>query len=776
MIEKRKKITSNWYLTMIPNETVVEKNISPQNIDALESLGCEKISASVPGSLELDLFAAGLAPDPYYSQNAWKYQQYENRHLWYSTEFEWNDEIDGNTFLHFDGIDTASEIYLNGRLLGKTENMFISHEFSVNGIMINGVNKLLVHIIPATVYARQFELKPMNNAQPYNMASLPVRKAAYMYGWDIMPRFISGGIWKPVSVVQKPKERLEQLYLYTASINEGVAQLRAFFKIHTDRDDLSQLKVIIDGRCGKSAFHVEKRPWHTYENVSITVPDARLWFPKNAGEANLYDVTVRLERNGEICDSASMRFGIRTVELIRSSTTDADGKGEFVFKINGKRIFCMGTNWVPTDAFPSRHEKYLDRALNMVNDLGCNIIRCWGGNVYESEHFYDFCDQNGIMVWQDFCMGCGVYPQSDEFANKIYTEAVSVIKRLRSHPSVILFAGDNENDQAYSWNGYRRDPNFNRLTREILPAAVREYAVVTPFLPSSPYIDKEAFESGAPTSEEHLWGPRDYFKGSFYKNSVCHFASETGYHGCPSVQSLKEFIAPDKLWPVFDGSGIANDDWICHAAEMQSGTKGPYSYRIKLMANQIKTLFGTVPNNLNDFSKQSQISQAEAKKYFIERFRLSKWRRTGIIWWNLVDGWPQISDAVVDWYGRKKLAYNYIKRSQMPLCLMLDEPCNGMADLYAVNDLSYSQSFSYTVKNLTDGVSVISGCYTVGSDTSAKIASIPVTDKYSFLYIEWETTEGVKGSNHFITKSLDISAEQYLEDIRKIGYDTFEGF
>lgn len=172
--------------------------------------------------------------------------------------------------------------------------------------------------------------------------------------------------------------------------------------------------------------------------------------------------------------------------------------------------------------------------LPMLADIGCNTVRCWGGNVYENEKFYDFCDRNGIMVWQDFAMACAVYPQDDEFAKAIGEEAETIIKALRHHPSIVLWAGDNECDAAHAWNSHPTDPNENILTRKILPEKVRAHSTFTPYLPSSPYIDEEAYKSGKPTSEDHLWGPRDYFKGDYYKNTVCHFASETGYHGCPS--------------------------------------------------------------------------------------------------------------------------------------------------------------------------------------------------------------------------------------------------
>jgi len=771
-------LDGSWSLIMIPNEDMVKKGIDARTAEQLTAYGYESIFAEVPGNFELDLVRAGKAPDPYFSQNPWDFQQYENRHLYYSIKFDCDADADRNTFILFEGIDTVCDIYMNGKKLGRTENMLISHEFCVEDFLKKGKNELFLHIYPATIYARQYELKPMNRGQRYNMSSVPLRKAPYMYGWDIMPRFVSGGIWKSVKILQKPEERLEQVYLYTTSVDmeKNVANYGAFFEIHTEKDDLSELRIVLDGVCGDSHFHFEERPWHTYENLYKTIQNPLLWYPKNAGEQNLYHVTVKLLRNGVLCDTKTFDFGIRTVELIRTSVTDADGNGEFVFKVNGKKIFCMGTNWVPTDAFPSRHPQYLQRGLQMMEDLNCNIVRCWGGNVYENDEFYRYCDTHGILVWQDFSLACATYTQDNDFAERVYKEAVSVIKRLREHPSLLLWAGDNEVDCAYKLRGFRRDPNFNRISREILAAAVREYDVVRPYLPSSPYVDQVAFESGKPTSEEHLWGPRDYFKGNYYKNSVCHFASETGYHGCPSPKSLAKFIAEDKLWRIFDEKGTPNDDWICHCAEMQKGMRGPYAYRIDLMANQVKTLFGTAEDNLSDFAKQSQISQAEAKKYFIERFRLSKWRRTGIIWWNLIDGWPQISDAVVDWYGCKKLAYHYIKRSQASVCMMFDETDEqGKNGLYAVNDLPIHKALHYRIIDMTHDKILAEGECNADGDSSIKVCALTLPEK-SFIYMEWYDDDQVKGENHYITTSRDISYEQYIHDITKVGFNQFDGF
>ncbi len=774
MSEKLYSLPSSWQLFMAPNAEVKQKKFEPTTVSELAS-EYASIPASVPGCFELDLVNAGLAPDPYFSQNPWSFQQYENRHLWYATDFDWEGDVTENTFFRFEGIDTVADIYVNGVLLGSVDNMLISHEFSADGFLKKGKNQIVVHIHPVTIYSRKYEVTAANTAQKYNLSSIHIRKAAYMYGWDIMPRFVSGGIWKPVSIVTKPAARLKQAYLCTnhLSSDNAKATLRFFFEAHIEEDDLSEYSIALDAKCGDSEFSINGRLWHTYGNIRKTISNPVLWYPKRAGEQKMYDVTVRLLKNGEVCDEKTFRHGIRTVELIRSSTTDADGNGEFVFKVNGKKVFCLGTNWVPLDAFPSRHNLYLARGLEMLDDLGCNMVRCWGGNVYERDEFYDFCDERGILVWQDFGMGCAVYPLTDDFANRLYKEATHVIKRLRQHPCLALWAGDNENDIVY---GRTKDPNKNFLTREVLPKALLEHDTVLPYIPSSPYVDEEAFATQKPKSEDHLWGPRDYFKGNFYKNSVCHFASETGYHGCPSPTSLKKFLAPNAVWPIFDKDGVPNDDWVCHAAEMTAGTGGPYAYRIRLMASQVETLFGEASKNLDDFAKQSQISQAEAKKYFIERFRLSKWRRTGILWWNLIDGWPQISDAIVDHYGTKKLAYSYIKRSQAPVCMMFDEPDeNGLLKLFAVNDTTSDEKLKYTVTNIRNGQILATGEVCALADSSVAVTDIENIQD-AFLYIEWENDSGVVGCNHFSTKTLDISYEQYMADIKKVGFDQFEGF
>jgi beta-mannosidase len=488
----------------------------------------------------------------------------------------------------------------------------------------------------------------------------------------------------------------------------------------------------------------------------LVVEHPRLWWPRGRGEANLYDVTVRLFKNGEEIDRAEFRHGIRTVELERTSVTDQAGNGEFCFIVNGDKTFIHGTNWVPADAYHSRDLERIPRMLELAQECNCNMIRCWGGNVYENDLFYDLCDEKGILVWQDFAMGCAVYPQDEGFGRVLANEAGAVVKRLRQHACIALWAGDNEVDQVPSWYGeYGFDPNSNVLTRVVLPRVLQQEDPRRPYLPSSPFIDEVAFRLGEKfIPEQHLWGPRDYFKSDYYRNSLCHFASEIGYHGCPSPVSIRKFISPEKLWP------NDNQEWLLHSTAPVPGA-GFGEGRIELMNNQIREMFGTVPDNLEDYAFASQCVQAEAKKYFIELFRTMKWRRTGILWWNLIDGWPQFSDAVVDYYFEKKLAFDYIKRVQQPLIVAFREPANWLSGTGCLQRYTSGCENRVLVSDVDSDEIVCQGSAVAKRDHTTPLHSIPFSNsEKKFYLIEWQSTMGV-GRNHYLAGHPAFELETY---------------
>ena len=429
---------------------------------------------------------------------------------------------------------------------------------------------------------------------------------------------------------------------------------------------------------------------------------------------------------------------------------------------------------MPADALHGRdHERY-SAILPLVDDIGCNALRVWGGGVYETDEFYEWCDLHGIMVWQDFMMACGVYPLDERLEKEYRTEFTSVIKRLRRFECIILWAGDNECDQSYAWNEIKHDPNKNQITRRILPDILNSEDWTRPYIPSSPYISEEAYLAGAieNTTEQHMWGPRDYYKSNYYHHSNAVFASEMGYHGCPSPISIKKFISTTSLWPPQE-----NDEWLLHSASPETSKDALYIYRINLMTNQIFTLFSNKPKNLEEYAYMSQISQAEAMKTFIETFRSRKWDRTGIIWWNIMDCWPQFSDAVVDYFGCKKLAYFFIKRAQAPLYFMIDDQKDEDYALYANNDLLVDTCVEYKILEVDTECEIIRGSVTVPAEAAVRVASLcDIGKERHFYYIEWIDKNGEKGSTHYLAGLPKFDYGWYRENLKKCGFDEFEGF
>lgn len=762
-----------WKLYIAENKEVVADSLKLKTDKDLGASGYMCIKGTVPGNFELDLEREGLVDEIFLGKNPLKLQELENRHLWYVRSFECDLHDMSNTFLQFKGIDTFSEIYLNGKLLAKTDNMLIPYEFEISDFLVSGENEIVVHIKPTAIEARKHPSEAgAFNHNKYNAESLTVRKAPHMYGWDIMPRALSGGLWRSVVLVKKPADRLDEFYLYPFIVAKHIAIPIGYYNVNIKGDFVKEYSLRVKGVCEDSVFEYEQELWSSYGNFEIKINNPKLWWPKGKGKPNLYDVRVELYHKEELCDWREFRFGIRSVQVIRTSIIDENNNGDFRFKINGEDVFFCGTNWVPLDAFHSRDTERLPKALELLEDVGCNMVRCWGGNVYESEEFFDYCDEHGIAVWQDFAMACAVYPRTKDFVDRLGFEIETVVKALRQHTSIIMWSGDNECDESYTWRPIDPNPNHNTLTRELIPQIIRNVDPIRCFLPSSPYIDDVAFANrDKPLPEAHLWGPRDYYKNPYYAEAKTRFASETGYQGCPSPKSIEKFITKDMLWPPFD-----NKEWIVHAASMET-TPGPYNFRIELMSNQIEKIFGKQMDNLNDYAIASQISQAEAFKFFIERFRYRKPETSGIIWWNLLDGWPQFSDAVVDYYYNRKLAYFVIKRSQNPLCLMFKEPDeNGKITLCAVSDLRDNKEISYTVENAVTGEKVADGKATATADVVTELESIDTKqNKLAFYLIKWNGYN-ISGVNHYICGEPVYDYQTVVECFKKSGLLNIEGF
>ena len=767
---KKQRLDGTWRLFIEKHKDCASIAGDLTTLAALQGTRFYQTDGSVPGNFELDLVRDGILPDPFMGENPILLQQYENRHLWYATTFESPAKDGEDWYLQFDGIDTVADIYLNGEKIGSADNMFIEHVYPVT--LKAGENELVVHITPSMIAARDIPLGAgINSHLDYNAASLGLRRPAHTYGWDIFPRIVSGGIWKSVTLFCKPENRIDNVMLAMGRTEaNGDVTVYTHYCLTVTEDLIHRYAISFHGECGEHSFDYTQRLWHTEETRYIRVQDPVLWWPQGMGEPNLYHVTVKLMLDGEVLDTREVDFGIRRVQLVRTELIDGEGRGEFCFTVNGQKMFARGTNWVPLDPFHSRDKDRLGKALELLGNGNINMVRVWGGGVYESDEFYDFCDRHGIAVWQDFMMGCASYPQDEVFCSKLHGEATKVIKRLRNHPCIFLWSGDNEGDQFISGERIPLDPNQYAPTRRVLPDALRLNDPTRPYMASSPYMSPEAAGYGWDNQhktlpERHLWGGSRYFKDAFFSAHVCHFVSETGQHGCPSPSSIRKFINEDKLWPWKD-----NTEWQVHYACMETHKHATYSGRIYRLVGTMNHFFGQTPENLEAFALYSQITQAEGLKFFMERTRSLKFEHmSGMLIWNLLDGWPQFSDAVVDYYGTPKLAYHVLTRSQQPVCLLFREPKDDGLELVCANDTLDAVDFSYRITDVTNDRVIAEGNGATDANVTAPVCSIPYTGDGTVVYlIEW-TRDGKTYRNHYVSGTVPHDAQSILDGYRKVG-------
>ena len=726
------------------------------------------VPASVPGNIELDLWKNGLVHDPYVGMNARELRKFEFYEWLYTREFEY-DGVERDMELCAEGLDCCASVFCNGRKVGSSDNALIPHTFRLPaGVLRKGANTLAVHIASANNAFRKYPMDAnVISAYPFNYEVSRIRKPAHCWGWDIAPRMALGGIFRRIGLREKSAYRIADGVLQLAALQGNSAKVIYSYRIETPEFDFEDLSLSVEGRCRDSHWCGESAVWSAQGAVIITIENPRLWWPRHYGSADLYDVRVCLKRRsgGEILAEERFTAGLRRIEL-KAEPVWSDSPGpDFQFVVNGVPVRIFGCNHVPADALHSRDIGRTGPLLDMACELDCNMLRIWGGGIYESDEFYDRCDREGILLWHDFMFGCAVYPNDEEFLRRVRGEAECVVRRLRQHPSIALWAGDNECDCAtFNW-GIPQNPNDNLITRKILPDVCRRLDPTRPYLASSPWFSPEAVERARgkadpdpmlQAAEQHLWGPRDYFKSDFYRNTRASFISEIGYHGCPSADSIRKFVSPDKVWPYRD-----NEEWNFHASNPFLADDPGLNFRTELMAKQIKEMFGSVPERLEDFTVASQICQAEAKKYFIELVR-SRRKCSGLLWWNLCDCWPQFSDAVVDYYRSKKLAYYYIRRLQQPVLIQVGEADSWQRAVLACNDSNLPRSGSYQITDADTHELFAEGDFLLAPGEMRTLAARKVcTTQRRLLLIRWQLRDGAAGCNHMLCGNPQFDLSQY---------------
>lgn len=712
---------------------------------------------TVPSNVEHSFMAAGLLPkDLYYAQNVRETEKYETYNYEFTKKFDCED-TNAKYRLVFEGVDTIAEYYLNGVKIGESDNMLVEHVFDVSNLKKKD-NELKVCVYSTTIYNSKQTGCAYTQMTWNSSEYIYLRRAGHTYGWDIMPRIISAGIWKDVYLEKIKPTYIKDFYIATRKLEYDTAILQMCFEVESDeiiaktdkyaRDGKYVFK--INGSCNGSTFFVEKELKNKSHCFDCRVENAKLWWPKGAGDQNLYDISVNLYKEDVLVDTYTLKYGIRIVKLLLE---DENGNEDFVFSVNGEKLFMRGSNHVPLSPLHSEDISRVEKEFEIINDMQMNMIRCWGGNVYESDKFYDLADKNGVLIWQDFTFACNPYPMDDEFANKVKIEAEKVIKRLRNHPCIAIYAGDNEIDSMHS--GQNINPETNIISREVLPMQVTLHDPYRDYLPSSPYITEKYFkkyphEAHNHTLEQHLWNSRDWYKSPYYKDTNAKFVSEIGIHGCVTETSLKKFIPEDILNDRYDES------WVLHSTDHNHN-----NYRIKLMEKHIKLLFDYVPKDYKEFCLLSEYAHSEGFKFYLENMRFKRPFTTGMLLWNHLDGWPQFSEAFKDYYFDKKLGYDVICRAYNPILMGVKETFSSKYQLVICNDTLENLDVSYRVYDGDTNEELANGTTKIDKNSIKELNVLKnIFFEKRLLIVEY-VANGKKYYNHFITGFPTYTKEQF---------------
>lgn len=645
----------------------------------------EFLPAAVPGSVYQDLLDNGRMEDPYYRDNELKALKIMDNDFTYITRFDVPEAILGreSVLLHFDGIDTIGDVFLNGTLLGCVKNMHRTWEFPVKELLLAAGNELKVVLHSPTRFIREaYKERPMEGSSDAMKGFPYLRKAHCMFGWDWGPRLPDAGIWRDVDLIGFDTARLDGVYL-SQEHGDGRVSLKA-------RIDVDVLKENHSCRFGREEKELQGLTWRmkvadpegnvVFEGLcpeEAVIENPRLWWPNGYGSQPLYQVDVALLKEDRVLDTWSRRIGLRTMTVHRGK----DEYGEqFAHEVNGVRIFAMGADYIPEDNILPRvkPERTYD-LLKQARDANFNCIRVWGGGNYPYDGFWDACDELGLVVWEDFMFACAIYDLTEEFEQDITAEFVDNIKRIRHHASLGLWCGNNEMEMFVQQGQWVTRPkeksDYVKMYEYILPKVLREYDSNTFYWPASP-SSGGAFDE--PNDENrgdvHYW---DVWHGNKpiteYRKFFFRYVSEFGFQSFPSLKTVETFTEPEDR-NIFS--------YVMEKHQRNQTANG------KIMNYMEQTFL--YPNDFDTTLYASQLLQAEAIRYGVEHFRRNRGRCMGTVIWQLNDCWPVASWASIDYCGRWKALHYYAKRFFAPVMLscaeegILTQDTNPNAEPYEV--------------------------------------------------------------------------------------------
>ena len=638
------------------------------------------LTTKVPGDVHSTLLAHGLITDPFFGTQAEDCLWVEDRTWVYETTFEFGSLGSGSARLVFHGLDTFAEVFVNDTSVGRSANMLVARSFDVTDALVQGTNRLRVVIDPVKAHVPS-EPDP-RMWYSYDRDRVWARKAQFGWRWDWGPRLVTAGLWREVELVVPGRAEITSTFFRTLEVTHGLARVSVAVEASVHGPGNGEAEVRLGALPSVRVPIVRGKA-----EVVLEVPDPQLWWTHDLGQPFLYDLVVTLVGPEGPLDVKTEKVGIRTLELRQKA---ADGSNLFQFVLNGAPLFARGANWVPAHSFVGtvgdhdyRDWVALARRGNMT------MLRVWGGGVYEKPGFYQECDKQGLLVWQDFLFTCSSYPDHDPaFVAAVDDEVRSVVPRLRNHPCLALWCGNNEIQWIHEQKELERPETrlYGRtLWEDLMPRMLSELDPSRTYWPSSPFGGEDP--NGDDAGDKHNWQvwagqiyPQVKGKGVQADNSAtgvsfkhfahdwAHFSSEFGMHAWPVRRTLADSLPPEDLVYGSFGLKFRNKDKRPNRGKLlMEGTTG-------------------LPSDVDQAIAFSMLAQAEGLKFGVEHYRRRRPQCAGALVWQLNDCWPTLSWSVVDFHQRPKAGYWALKRAFAPLLLSWRDERPDVVSLWLVND------------------------------------------------------------------------------------------
>ena len=634
----------------------------------------EWLPATVPGTVHQDLIDNDKLINPFFGMNEEKVQWVEKEDWQYKTTFILTKEQlqRQEAILNFEGLDTYADIYLNGSLLERADNMFVGYELPVKDVLREGENRLQVYFhSPIKVGLPQWETDgfeyPADNDHSKIRVSIYSRKAPYSYGWDWGIRLATSGIWRPVTLELYDAARIEDYFVHQEAISKDLAKVNNVLEVKSVATVPQQAEVVLtysykDGPKVTEQKSITLQPGCNKISMPVEIANPHLWMPNGWGEAALYDFEMAVKVDGKVVSSEKKRVGLRSIKVVMED--DKDGKS-FYFVVNGQPMFAKGSNLIPDDALlPNVTKERYYQLMKDVKDANHNMIRVWGGGIYEDDRFYDAADEMGILIWQDFIFACTTYPSDPVFLRRVAEEAEYNIKRLRSHASLAMWCGNNEIYEGmryWGWNKKYENPaiweemkeGYNKLFHQLLPAIVEELDADRFYMHGSPYEANWGRPHSWKIADSHNWGTW-YGQKPFESldTELPRFMSEYGFQAFPEMKTIATFAEPKDY-------ALESDVMNAH----QKATIG------NALIKKTMALYYDVPEDFEELVYKGLVLQGFGIRHGIEAHRRNRPYCMGSLYWQLNDSWPVVSWSSIDYYGNWKAMHYQSQRAFAPVLL-----------------------------------------------------------------------------------------------------------